>query len=90
MKILQIQIMSYNKNEIDFCKYCGSSNFREVIIDSIEHTVCESKIICLDCGEIINYWEYGYYENDISSEYLKMKTKRDRKLKLEEIEKCGK
>lgn len=77
--------MSYNENEIEFCEFCGCGDFTENPIDHIEQVVCEFDLLCDNCGERVNYWEYGYYQNDMSTKYLKLKQNRNRKLKLNKI-----
>jgi len=75
----------YNKNEIEFCEYCGGNKFYEKTVDRIDYTVTEFEVICKDCGAKVNYWQFGFYYNMPSPNYLKLKQKRDRKLKLEKI-----
>jgi len=61
-----------NENLIEFCKYCGSINMESKVVAYEEQFVSEEEIICKDCGELINYWSYGFYENDIDVEYERM------------------
>ncbi len=81
--------MSYNNNEIEFCEWCGCEEFTQRIVDRIEHTECEVEYLCENCKKIVNYWEYGYFQNPITSEYLKLKQNRLRTLKIKEIEKIN-
>jgi len=82
--------MSYNNNEIEFCEFCGCESFRQRVVDRVEHIECEVEYVCDNCDEIVNYWEYGYFQNPMTPEYKKQKQKRERKLKIEWIEKNSK
>jgi len=63
----------YSKeNMIIFCKYCGSGNLEEKVVAYEENVVSERKVLCKECGSLINYWSYGYYDNDIDEEYEQM------------------
>lgn len=41
------------------CIKCGSRKTKEVALDHINYIVCESEIVCAECGAHINYWAYG-------------------------------
>lgn len=43
------------------CVHCDSKNLKEEIRDKIDYTVCETEMICLDCGKSTGYWSYGYW-----------------------------
>ena len=70
-------------NLIEFCKYCGCEDFEEKAIAYEANCVSEREYICKKCGSLINYWSYGFYENDIDDDYKRMllnkKIKRIRK-----------
>ena len=71
-KINQRAPSPHDNNMIHFCYKCGDSIFYNVIIDEFEHGVCEKEIRCKKCDSLVNYWSYGYYDNDISPEYEQM------------------
>jgi len=77
--------MSYNKNEIEFCEWCGCEQFKQHVVDRVEHIECEIEYLCEDCGKVVNYWFYGSFQNEMTPTYLKEKQKRERKLKLDSI-----
>ena len=41
---------------------CGSRDDHWEVMDTISGHVCEAKIICDDCGKMVNYWAYGSCE----------------------------
>ena len=43
------------------CGNCGSHNLESVTMDRINHTVCEVKVVCADCGDTCGHWAYGSY-----------------------------
>lgn len=53
------------------CNICGRNEFDEKIVDMIDNTVCEKKIICHYCGNLVGYWAYGFYDNDFDSYKIK-------------------
>ena len=61
---------SSKENLILYCDECGCSSFRESITDRVDNYILESEIICKNCGNIVNYWGLGYYENCMSDKYL--------------------
>jgi len=65
-----------SENEKKFCINCGSNEFIKKSIDYIDYLEVEYGICCEKCGEQVNYWAYGFYENDKSDEYLKEEEKR--------------
>ena len=44
------------------CTICGCQSFHSVVKDTLEGSVCEERIICDNCGAIVSYWAYGYYD----------------------------
>jgi hypothetical protein len=74
-----------NENKIKFCEHCKKSDWRYVVVDRIESTISEYKIICNNCNKTINQWEYGFYENYKSPEYIKMELQIERQNKLNAI-----
>lgn len=78
----------YNENKIKFCKYCGCEKFKHISKDKIDFIVLEYSVVCENCGETINYWSFGCYENDnfITPDYIQMLRKKKIK-KLSEISK---
>jgi len=48
---------------------CGGKDFYESVTDRVDNIERDSKY----CGEQVNYWTCGFYENDLYSEkYKKM------------------
>ena len=43
------------------CHYCGSEQFVEVVVDTLDYYTTEKKSVCQDCGKTIGYWSYGYW-----------------------------
>jgi len=43
------------------CTKCGCKDFDVHVLDAIEWTVCEEKYICKDCGAVVAFWAYGYF-----------------------------
>ena len=85
-KIRQLQYCeshSSDENLVIFCKSCGSLETVDIVKDRIDLTISEKEIRCKDCGELLNYWSYGHYDNyDFMDEkYFKML----RQKKLERI-----
>jgi len=75
-----------SENLILFCDECGYTDFRENIISyEADIYVSEKEIICLKCGNIVNYWGYGFYENEKSDKYLHKETQLLRIKKLKTI-----
>jgi len=60
--------------EIKKCPICKSENFRDVTVDFIDNIETEKERICNDCGELMDYWAFGYWE---SNSVTKPKTKGD-------------
>ena len=65
---------NYSKeNLIKICSNCGGNHFYERVTDSVDYIECEREVLCKKCGDRVNYWAYGTYENDMNSEsYKKM------------------
>jgi hypothetical protein len=48
------------QNEI--CPSCGSKGIISKVKDSIDWTACEIEYKCKDCGQITDYWAYGWFD----------------------------
>lgn len=44
------------------CTACGSTEFKEVVIDSISGQACEVETRCSKCSELLAFWGYGNYD----------------------------
>lgn len=54
---------NYNKNgKCLRCPFCHGKKFESVIKDVISGIVSEREIVCSDCGNVVNYWAYGFYD----------------------------
>ena len=82
---MKVQSPYSSTNEIKFCYKCGGENFYKKIVGYESQYVSEEEIICRDCETIINYWSYGYYENDKCEDYLIIEKRLLRLKKLENI-----
>ena len=69
LKYCECSEIRSQENLIKFCPDCGHNIFYEIVSDFIDYTICEKKILCKRCNSIVNYWSYGYYDNDISDKY---------------------
>ena len=49
------------------CPKCGSEKINEEVEDTMDAwgspLVCEISYNCADCGEGVNYWAYGSYQD---------------------------
>lgn len=72
LKYCECSEIRSKENLIKFCPECGHNVFYGIVVDSIDYIECEKKILCKKCNSIVNYWSYGYYDNDISEKYKNM------------------
>ncbi len=60
------------ENTIQFCSSCGCNEFEHIVVAYEEVYESERRVLCKKCGNQVNYWSYGFYENEITTEYKKM------------------
>lgn len=47
------------------CGNCGVKyNYKDVVVDRIEHIETERERICNSCNNVIDYWCYGSWESN--------------------------
>ncbi len=74
------------ENEIKFCEECGCENFIEKTISMCETgDIAEYELNCDYCGNVVNYFSYGYFENFKSEKYLQEEKRRLRLKKISNI-----
>lgn len=44
------------------CTECNSENFTENAKSIDAGVVSESELICAECGQVLGYWAYGYWQ----------------------------
>ena len=45
------------------CWNCRSTHISIENTDLCEHVVCEREASCMACGEFLNHWAYGYWDD---------------------------
>ena len=45
------------------CRKCLCKDFEEIPVDWMENIILEARVVCKNCGHIVNYYVAGYYEN---------------------------
>jgi len=85
--IKKISLSNFNdRNIIEYCPKCGSEKFYKIQKDILdEGTVSEYEIRCIECDSYVNYWYYGFYDNEITEDYLRMKKIKKRKNKIDRL-----
>jgi len=47
------------------CPHCGEDcNFREVVVNKVEHIITELERVCNKCNDPIDYWAYGVWQSE--------------------------
>lgn len=57
-------LKSEPKGAYSTCPECGSTEIEEIPVVYLDNLVCERKIVCQSCKDVIGYWAYGYYMHD--------------------------
>jgi len=52
------------------CTKCGCCILEVIAQVYMSHTMCESTVICSDCGTSLGYWAYGYWDSDFERAYM--------------------
>lgn len=84
-KLIHREPHSSDNNLVKYCKKCGCEDFVKVDKDWINSTACEQEIRCKHCGQLVNYWSYGHYDNELDDEYFMMEKQKKRQKKIERI-----
>lgn len=59
------EIEYYTCNLLNRCVGCYKSldnNTKRVVVDRMDYTVLEEKLMCVNCGVQIDYWAHGHWE----------------------------
>ena len=61
-KIKHIMLKLFNNwNVIDYCPKCKSKETVENVLDTLDgHLILEEEISCAKCGQVLDYYAYGY------------------------------
>ena len=51
-------------NAMVVCPVCTGLRLHFVIKDIVNNHVSEASVYCEDCGEVVDYYAYGYYESE--------------------------
>lgn len=46
------------------CEVCKSNDFKDYLVSTIDYIETEKERICNNCGNIMDYWAYGYWESN--------------------------
>jgi len=84
-KMMKKETSSHDTNEIEFCEFCGSDVFEEIPTSYEENMVCETDIICSECGTIVNIWSYGNFYNLKTENYRRIEEIRLRNSKINNL-----
>ena len=44
------------------CYKSLNNNVKTVVMDRMDYTVLEEKLICINCGVQVDYWAHGHWE----------------------------
>lgn len=67
MKITPAEIEYYTAMLLNRCAGCYGSlnnNAKTVVMDRMDYTVLEEKLVCMSCGVQVDYWAHGHWEGE--------------------------
>ena len=52
------------------CTNCEGTSIVSIVKDTINYVSCEKEAVCSDCGTVVGYWSYGFWDPDYAKDFV--------------------